>query len=228
MMKSLIYIVEDDKDIAELIEFNLIQVGFKTEIISNGNDAYEKILSFPPDLLLLDLMLPGLSGIEICKYIRGSKHLKDLPIIMLTARSQETDKIIGLKTGADDYISKPFGNKELIARINALLRRTKNRHEDIFTSGKLKIFFDSHKVTCKDKELILTPTEFKLLVTLIKSKGRVFSRIELIEIIWKDNEDVNEHTVNVNIKRLRDKLGECKNFIKTVQGYGYKIETLIF
>lgn len=224
-MKSLIYIVEDDKDIAELIEFNLIKEGFDTEIIPNGNDAYEKILSSPPDLLLLDLMLPGLSGIEICKYIRISKHLKDLPIIMLTARSQETDKIIGLKTGADDYIAKPFGIKELIARIRALLRRTKNRHEDLLATGALKIFFDSHKVVCEGKEIILTPTEFKLLETLVKGNGRVFSRIELIEIIWKDNYDVNEHTVNVNIKRLRDKLGECKKLIKTVQGYGYIFET---
>ncbi|PIW70649.1 MAG: DNA-binding response regulator [Ignavibacteriales bacterium CG12_big_fil_rev_8_21_14_0_65_30_8] len=220
-MRTLIYIVEDDKDIAELIEFNLVQEGFKTEIIPNGDNAYEKIISSPPDLLLLDLMLPGLSGIEICKYIRTSIHLKDMPVIMLTARSQETDKIIGLKTGADDYIAKPFSIKELIARIHALLRRTKNKHEDIFTSGNLKIYFDSHRIICNKKEVVLTPKEFKILETLVRGKGRVFSRLEIIEIVWKDNEDVDEHTVNVNIKRLRDKLGECKHLIKTKQGYGY-------
>ncbi|PJA98842.1 MAG: DNA-binding response regulator [Ignavibacteriales bacterium CG_4_9_14_3_um_filter_30_11] len=223
-MKPLIYIVEDDKDIAELINFNLIQQGYNTEIIKNGDDAYERIISLPPDLLLLDIMLPGLSGIEICKYIRNSVHLKDLPVIMITARSQETDKIIGLKTGADDYIAKPFSIKELLARINALLRRTKNKHEDIFVAGNLKIYFSSYSVMCNKKEIVLTPTEFKILETLIRGKGRVYSRLELIEIVWKDNEDIDEHTVNVNIKRLRDKLGECKHLIKTKQGYGYIFE----
>jgi len=169
-------------------------------------------------------MLPGLSGIEICKYIRNSVHLKDLPVIMITARSQETDKIIGLKTGADDYIAKPFSIKELLARINALLRRTKNKHEDIFVAGNLKIYFSSYSVMCNKKEIVLTPTEFKILETLIRGKGRVYSRLELIEIVWKDNEDIDEHTVNVNIKRLRDKLGECKHLIKTKQGYGYIFE----
>jgi len=223
-MKPLIYIVEDDKDIAELINFNLIQQGYNTEIIKNGDDAYERIISLPPDLLLLDIMLPGLSGIEICKYIRNSVHLKDLPVIMITARSQETDKIIGLKTGADDYIAKPFSIKELLARINALLRRTKNKHEDIFVAGNLKIYFSSYSVMCNKKEIVLTPTEFKILETLIRGKGRVYSRLELIEIVWKDNEDIDEHTVNVNIKRLRDKLGECKHLIKTKQGYSYIFE----
>jgi len=221
-MKQLIYIVEDDSDIAELVEFNLSSEGFETEIISDGYDAYEQILDKPPDLLLLDLMLPGLSGIEICKYIRNSKSLKDLPIIMVTARSQETDTIIGLKTGADDYITKPFGINELIARIHALLRRTQKKHEDVFSNDKLKVYFDSHRTICNGKEILLTRKEFKLLKTLINAKGRVISRLDLIELIWKDRPDIDEHTVNVNVKRLRDKLGDCKKAIKTVQGFGYK------
>ncbi len=222
-MKSLIYIVEDDSDIAELIEFNLVAEGFRTEIISDGYEAYERIMDSPPDLLLLDLMLPGLSGIEICKYIRNSRILKDLPIIMVTARSQETDTIIGLKTGADDYITKPFGVKELVARINALLRRTDKEHGGFFSVDKLKIYLDSHRTFCEKEEISLTPKEFKLLETLINAKGRVISRLDLIETIWKDHPDVDEHTVNVNIKRLRDKLGNCKTVIKTVHGFGYKI-----
>jgi len=226
-MKSLIYIVEDDKDIAELVEFNLSNEGFMVEIISDGYEAYEKIIESPPDLVLLDLMLPGLSGIEICKYIRNSKSLKELPVIMVTARSQETDTVIGLKTGADDYLTKPFGIKELIARINALLRRTKLKHEDIFVCGKLKIYFDSHKIMIDAKELTLTPKEYNLLVTLVKAKGRVISRLDMIDAVWKDNMDVDEHTVNVNIKRLRDKLGSHKSIIKTVQGFGYKLNTNI-
>lgn len=223
-MKPLVYIVEDEQDIAELIEFNLINAGYRTETIYDGDEAYGRIVDSPPDLLLLDLMLPGLSGIEICKYIRNSQSIKDLPIIMLTARSQETDTIIGLKTGADDYITKPFGIKELLARIESLLRRTHVRHEENYRNGKLNIYFSSHKITCGGDKILLTPKEFKLLEVLINSKGRVLSRLDLIEIIWKDNSDIDEHTVNVNIKRLRDKLGECHNIIKTVKGFGYKID----
>lgn len=221
-MKLRILVVEDDPDVAELLEFNLSANDYLVDVESNGDKAFEKVTSQPPDLLLLDLTIPGLSGMEICKYLRENKATVDLPIIMLTARSQETDKIIGLDLGADDYITKPFSLKELLARINALIRRSKPTRSDIFEYNNLKLNFNSHKVYCNNSEIILTPTEFKLLSTFINSKGRTLSRYNLLEIVWGVDYVGEPRTVDVHIKRLRDKLGECNNIILTVKGAGYR------
>ncbi len=223
-MKPLVYIIEDDADIAELVQFNLELEGYNVYIESNGDKAYEKIIRKPPDILLLDLTLPGLSGIEICKYLRETPSLKDLPIIMITARSQEFDKIYGLKIGADDYITKPFSVKELSARINALLRRAKPGRNGVFEFGNLKVNFELYKVYCKNKEIKLTPKEFNLLKTIITSKGRVLSRSDLLDAVWGIDNQADLHTVNVAIKRLRDKLKDCNSFIQTVQGIGYRFK----
>jgi len=223
-LKPLVYIVEDDADIAELVQFNLELEGYNVYIESNGDKAYEKIIRKPPDILLLDLTLPGLSGIEICKYLRETPSLKDLPIIMITARSQEFDKIYGLKIGADDYITKPFSVKELSARINALLRRAKPGRNGMFEFGNLKVNFELYKVHCKNKEIKLTPKEFNLLKTIITSKGRVLSRSDLLDAVWGIDNQADLHTVNVAIKRLRDKLEDCNSLIKTVQGIGYRFK----
>ncbi len=222
-MKTTIYIVEDDGDIAELIDFNLSVQGYETKVISNGDEAYDLIIEYPPDLLLLDLSLPGLSGIEIAKYVRSSPEVKDLPIIMLTARSQETDKIIGLKTGADDYITKPFSVKELSARIEAILRRTKKHYDEMLTNGNLTLELGSRIVRCNEDVVTLTPKEFEILSALIKANGNVVSRLQLVEKVWGNEDAADEHTVNVNIKRLRDKLNDCSKYIKTVHGLGYRI-----
>ncbi len=222
-MKTTIYIVEDDGDIAELIDFNLSVQGYETKVISNGDEAYDLIIEYPPDLLLLDLSLPGLSGIEIAKYIRSNPEVKDLPIIMLTARSQETDKIIGLKTGADDYITKPFSVKELTARIEAILRRTKKHYDEILTNGNLTLELGTRIVRCNEDVVTLTPKEFEILSALIKANGNVVSRLQLVEKVWGNEDAADEHTVNVNIKRLRDKLNDCSKYIKTVHGLGYRI-----
>ncbi len=222
-MKTTIYIVEDDGDIAELIDFNLSVQGYETKVISNGDEAYDLIIEYPPDLLLLDLSLPGLSGIEIAKYIRSNPEVKDLPIIMLTARSQETDKIIGLKTGADDYITKPFSVKELTARIEAILRRTKKHYDEILTNGNLTLELGPRIVRCNKIVVSLTPKEFEILSALIKANGNVVSRLQLVEKVWGNEDAADEHTVNVNIKRLRDKLNDCSKYIKTVHGLGYRI-----
>ena len=215
--------MEDDSDIAELIEFNLSVHGYQTEVITNGDEAYDLIIESPPDLVLLDLSLPGLSGIEIAKYVRSNPDVKDLPIIMLTARSQETDKIIGLKTGADDYITKPFSVKELTARIEAILRRTKRNYEEVFSNNDLSVEFGSRIVKCKQNIIILTPKEFDILTALIKANGNVVTRIQLVEKVWGNEDAADEHTVNVNIKRLRDKLNDCSKYIKTVHGLGYRL-----
>jgi two-component system alkaline phosphatase synthesis response regulator PhoP len=222
-LNSKIYIVEDDTDIAELIDFNLGMAGYDTKVFNNGDDAYEAIIDSPPDLLLLDLSLPGLSGIEIAKYIRSSPEVKELPIIMLTARSEETDKVIGLKTGADDYVTKPFSIKELLARIEAILRRTKSNYDSIFKSDLLTVDFSSHSVKCGDKPVSLSRKEFDILKSLIDSKGKVISRLQLVEQVWGNEDAADEHTINVNIKRLRDKLRNCKKMIKTIHGVGYRL-----
>ncbi len=215
--------MEDDRDIAELIEFNLSVSGYGTEIIPNGDDAYDKIIESPPNLVLLDLSLPGLSGIEIAKYIRSTPEVKDIPIIMLTARSQETDKIIGLKTGADDYITKPFSVKELLARIEAILRRTRRHYEEFFEIENLTVEFGKRIVKCNNSVVELTPKEFDLLSALINANGNVISRLQLIEKVWGNEDATDEHTVNVNVKRLRDKLKQCSKYIKTVHGLGYRL-----
>lgn len=224
-MNTLIYIVEDDPDIAELLEFNLHSSGYETVIEPNGRKAYELIISNPPDLLVLDLSLPGLSGIEICKYARENARTKDLPIIMLTAKAQETDKVIGLNIGADDYITKPFSMKELVARIKALLRRSNPAASDVFTLDGLGVNFSSMQVQIDEKEITVTPIEFKLLAAFINSKGRVLSREDLLDIVWGSDYPGELRTVDVNIKRLRDRLGRYSEIISTVKGAGYRLKT---
>jgi phosphate regulon transcriptional regulator PhoB len=224
-MKPYIFIVEDDPDIAELLQFNLDKEGFRVKVESNGEKAYDMIMQKPPDLLILDLNLPGLSGVEICKYLRENVRTKNLPIVMLTARTQEIDKIIGFEIGADDYVTKPFSMREVIARINALLRRSRPAISDTFAIKDLKIFFNMHKVTCQDKKIELTPTEYKLLEALVNVKGRVLSRNDLLEIAWGMEYYGETRTVDVHIKRLRDKLGKCSKLIETVKGIGYRLKS---
>ncbi|MBU1096667.1 MAG: DNA-binding response regulator [Ignavibacteriae bacterium HGW-Ignavibacteriae-2] len=223
-MKPTVFIVEDNTDIAELIQFNLDIAGFNTVLESHGTRAYERIIKDPPDLVLLDLSLPGLSGIEICKYLREQANTKDIPIIMLTARDQESDKVRGLNIGADDYITKPCSMNEMLARINAVLRRTSPTLIDSIQLGDLEINFASNLAYCKNSEIQLTPIEFKILTALVKAKGRILSRTDLLEIVWGIDYTGEERKVDVNIKRLRDKLIGCKNIIQTIKGIGYRIE----
>jgi len=223
-MKQNIFVVEDDADIAELLYFNLEKEGFKVKTEKNGEKAFDQILNKTPDLLILDLNLPGLSGIEICKYLRENARTKDLPIIMLTARTQEIDKIIGFEIGADDYVTKPFSVRELIARVNALLRRSMPATADMFEYGELNVFLNMHRVTCQGDEVNLTPTEYKLLEALINVKGRVLSRDDLLDIVWGMDYYGETRTVDVHIKRLRDKLGKCAGMIETVKGTGYRLK----
>lgn len=223
MMRNTIFVVEDDEDIAELLQFNLDKEGFKVKLEANGEKAYDEIIAQPPDLLVLDLNLPGLSGIEICKYLRENARTRDLPIIMLTARTQEIDKIIGFQMGADDYVTKPFSIRELIARIHALLRRSSPAQIEKISIGDLHIFINRHKVTCGEKDISLTPTEYKLLEALVMAKGRVLSRSDLMDMVWGLDYYGETRTVDVHIKRLRDKLEDCANLIETVKGTGYRL-----
>ena len=198
--------------------------GFECLVESNGNRAFERITKAPPDIAILDIGLPGISGIELCKYLREQAGTRDLPVIMLTARDAVWDKIRGLNIGADDYITKPCSVKEVLARINALLRRTKPTITDTLDIGTLSINFAIQRIFCNGDEISLTPTEFKILKALIKAKGRILSRADLCEIVWGFEYSGDERKVDVNIKRLRDKLNDCNQYIKTAKGIGYRIQ----
>lgn len=219
-----IYIVEDDPDISELLEFNLQAEGYKTSIFGNGEVAYYKTIESPPDLMILDLNLPGMSGLDVCKFLRKNNTTSDLPIIMLTAYSKESDKVRGLNLGADDYITKPYSIKEVIARVSALLRRTKPAETDVKVFKSVKIDYNSRLVYCNGKAISVTPKEFRLLELFINSKGRLLDRNTIMDEVWGYEYTGETRTVDVHIRRLREKLGECESIIITVKGAGYRLK----
>jgi len=223
-MTTRIMIVEDDPDICEILQYNLEQEGIDVVIFHDGNQAIESIMKNPPDLLLLDLMLPGLNGLEIARIVRKDERLFNIPIIMITARSEEMDILQGLEQGADDYITKPFRPREVIARVKALLRRHYRDEDKIYQFGDLAINFSKHQVTIKDVILDLTPKEFLLLKALIKAKGRILSRDQLLDQVWGFDYYGDPRTVDVHIRRLRVKLGQLAYIVVTVKGFGYRIK----
>ena len=217
-----IFIVEDDPDINEILEDNLQREAFKTSTFTDGMKAYDAIIENPPDLIVLDLNLPSLSGIELCKYIRANELTEELPIIMLTARSEEIDKIIGFEVGADDYITKPFSPRELVARVKVHLKRTQKMAFTEFHQGDLTVNFSTHEVSLKKKKIKLTPIQFKLLSALIQSEGKALSRQYLLDSIWGQNYYGDPRTVDVHITRLRNQIDPGNNLILTVKGVGYR------
>jgi len=227
-MKEKILIVEDEKDIIKMLEYNLKKEGFRVTNARDGEDALDLALRQYPDLILLDLMLPGIDGLEVCKALKKEAKTASIPIIMLTAKSQESDKVVGLELGADDYITKPFSPRELIARIKAVLRRAteKERLPDVFQLGDLKIDFAKISVSVKDKPVELTAKEFELLKTLLKAKGRVLSRDYLLDSIWGYDHamEIQTRTVDVHVRTLRKKLKSAAKMIVTVKNYGYRFE----
>jgi len=228
MSKDKILIVEDEKDIVKMLEYNLKKEGYVTLSARNGEDAVKIVNKEYPDLILLDLMLPGISGLEVCKTLKAESKTASIPIIMLTARSQETDKIVGLELGADDYVTKPFSPKELIARVRAILRRMreKDRLPEALKIGDLTIDFSKIAVSVKEKPVELTAKEFELLKTLIKAKGRVLSRDYLLDSVWglDKSMEIQTRTVDVHIRTLRKKLKSESRHIVTVKNYGYRFE----
>jgi two-component system alkaline phosphatase synthesis response regulator PhoP len=225
-MAEKILIVDDEKNIRDLLKFNLENEGFKTELASDGLEALQKVRD-NVDLVVLDLMLPEVDGLKVCKKIRNDKQIGDLPIIMLTAKSEDIDRIIGLELGADDYITKPFNTRELIARIKALLRRISMSSGQKSDSGVIEldglvINTKNHTVKIDEQEIPMTPKEFDLLVFLIRNNDQVFSRDKLLSEIWGYEFSGDTRTVDVHVRRLRKKIGE--GLIKTVRGVGYKFE----
>lgn len=227
-MKEKILIVEDERDIIKMLEYNLKKESFKVISAGDGEEALDLAVRQKPDLILLDLMLPGMDGLEVCKALKKESKVAAIPIIMLTAKGQESDKVVGLELGADDYMTKPFSPRELIARIKAVLRRVteKEKLPEIFQIGDLKIDFAKICVTVKDKPVELTAKEFELLKTLLKAKGRVLSRDYLLDTIWGFDHamEIQTRTVDVHIRTLRKKLKTASKYIITVKNYGYRFE----
>ena len=222
MHKKRILLVEDEIAIRKMLIFSIERAGFLVSQAENSVSAKKLILENTPDLIIVDWMLPDLSGLELIRYLRREDLYSELPIIMLTAKADERDKIIGLEGGADDYITKPFSTKELIARVKALLRRFSSQEEAIVIND-LKIDISSHLTTFKNQPLKLGPTEFKLLHFFMTHPGRVFSRNQLLNFVWGQNVFVEERTVDVHIRRLRTVLEDygISDYIRTVRGFGY-------
>ena len=220
-----IFIVEDEPDIRETLAYNLSQEGFKVSEFSDAESFLDKIQKRKPDLLILDLMLPGMSGLDLCKQIRTDKSLQNLAIIMLTAKGEEVDRIIGFELGADDYVTKPFSVRELILRVKVILKKQTDTTEnnELVEFGPIKLNLDAHEVLINDDEIILTALEFKLLKHLIQRRGRVQTRDQLLGDVWGYSSEITTRTVDTHIKRLREKLGTVGDYIQTVRGVGYRL-----
>lgn len=227
-MKEKILIVDDEKDIVKMLDYNLKKEGFRTVSCYDGEEALNLAAKEHPDLIILDLMLPEVDGLEVCKTLKKDSSTSAIPIIMLTAKTQEADKILGLELGADDYITKPFSPRELVARVKAVLRRTseKGKLPDVLRIGDLTIDFLKILVYVKDKPITLTSKEFELLRTLVKAKGRVLSRDYLLDTIWGFDHalEIQTRTVDVHIRTLRKKLKSEARRIITAKNYGYRFE----
>ncbi|SDH99386.1 two-component system, OmpR family, alkaline phosphatase synthesis response regulator PhoP [Planococcus glaciei] len=230
MLKKIL-IIEDEHSIATLLSYNLVQAGYETIIANDGKEGFEKALTEKPSLILLDLMLPSMDGVEVCKSLRQQKV--QTPIIMLTAKDDEFDKVLGLELGADDYMTKPFSPREVVARVKAVLRRTEQTtiaqadSSSPLTFGSLKVFPEQFEVYLGEEQIEFTPKEFELLVYLMENKNRVLTRDQLLSAVWKYDFAGDTRIVDVHISHLREKIEENSRkplYIKTIRGLGYKFE----
>jgi two-component system phosphate regulon response regulator PhoB len=229
MIAPKIMVVEDEEPLSVLLRYNLESEGYQVETLSRGDEAELRLQEIVPDLLVLDWMLPGVSGIELCRRLRMRPETQRLPIVMLTAKGEEVDRVRGFSVGADDYVVKPFSIPELLARIRAVLRRVNPAVlSNVLTVGELMLDRDQHQVYRKGNSLRLGPTEYRLLEFLMLAPGRVFSREQLLDGVWSDGIYVDERTVDVHIGRLRKAInaGRCPDMIRTVRGAGYAIDEM--
>jgi two-component system phosphate regulon response regulator PhoB len=220
-----ITLVEDDPDIAEVLRYNLVKEGFQVDVFGRGDSALAGIRTLPPDLVLLDLMLPGLDGLEICRLLKREARTAAIPLVMLTAKGEETDRIVGLELGADDYIPKPFSTREVVLRIKAILRRQRGDgggQGELIEIGRLRFYPADHRLEVDGREVPLTATEFRLLHFLMSRVGRVQNRGQLLTEVWSYTEGVDSRTVDTHVRRLRRKLGPEADRIETVVGVGYR------
>ncbi len=220
-----VLVVEDDQDIAELVAHHLHKAGYASEILTSGADVMPVVRARPPALVVLDLMLPGRNGLDVCRSIRADPRMSGVPIIMLTAKTDETDRIVGLELGGDDYVTKPFSPKELVARVGAVLRRARREQppRSVLRFGPVNVDTDRHVVTCNGQDVRLTAKEFLLLRYLIEHRGRVLTRDVLLSDVWGYTYTGGTRTVDVHIRRLREKLPMLAGAIVTVKQFGYKL-----
>ncbi|WP_224982971.1 response regulator [Geomonas agri] len=221
-----VLVIEDERDLAELVAFHLEQEGYHCLIAGDGNSGLSEARRHRPDLILLDLMLPGMMGTEVCRLLKGGEQTSSIPVIMLTAKGEEIDRVVGFEMGADDYVVKPFSTRELMLRVRAVLRRGGGEAAKgtQITLGALRIDTEGHRVEVAGEEVQLTSTEFKLLMNLAERLGRVQSREVLLQNVWGYNYLGDTRTVDTHMTRLRTKLGAAGDMIKTVRGFGYKLE----
>jgi phosphate regulon transcriptional regulator PhoB len=224
-MEKLIAIVDDEEDIRELVSINLKKAGFRVKQYEDADALLKTLPKSMPDLIILDIMMPGTDGIQVCKQIKSSEKTSRIPIIMLTAKADESDKIVGLETGADDYVTKPFSPRELTARVKAVLRRGKTGDGALIKAGTITIDLERHEVKVKDKAVELTATEFRILEMLASAKGKVLSREQLLDNLWGGEKFVVDRTIDVHVKHLREKLGKAGEEVKNIRGVGYKLES---
>ena len=224
-MGKIIAVVDDEPDILELVSIHLKKANYTVETFQEAENFLRFLTKTKPDLLILDLMLPDSDGMDICRYMKKKEQLTAIPIIMLTAKSDETDKVLGLEMGADDYVTKPFSPRELVARVKAVLRRRERTEEESIEIGKtLEILPKQFEVLVEGKKIDLTTTEFRILKILASRIGWVFSREQLLDELWGHDKIGIDRTIDVHIKHLRAKLGKAAKFIKNVRGLGYKLE----
>jgi two-component system phosphate regulon response regulator PhoB/two-component system alkaline phosphatase synthesis response regulator PhoP len=226
-MSKLIAIIDDEPDIVELVSLNLQKAGFSARGFANSESFLSFLNKQTPDLIILDLMLPDADGMEICKYLKKKDEWAAIPIIMLTAKAEETDKILGLELGADDYVTKPFSPRELVARVKVALRKqaSPKTTAQITIGEDLLIDLEKYEVVADGKKIDLTSTEFKILQLLATNKGWVFTRDKILDYLWGKEKAVLDRTVDVHVKNLREKLGPTGQYIKNVRSIGYKLET---
>ena len=227
-MAPLILIVDDEADLVETVAYNVEREGFRTVRATNGAQALNLVNVEPrPDLVVLDLMLPDISGSDVCRRLKESPATRGIPVLMLTAKADPVDRVVGFELGADDYVTKPFSVRELILRIKAILRRTETPAgpSGRLEFGILRIDLEGHRVWIGDEEVVLTALEFRLLTTLLDRKGRVQTREALLSHVWQMNGDVTTRTVDTHVRRLRKKLGAASDYIETLRGVGYRFRT---
>ncbi len=222
-----VLVVDDERDLLSLLDFNLRAAGFETVLATTGEEALAHLRRRVPDLVLLDLMLPDVSGTEICRQVKGDVRTRHVPVVMLTARGDELDRVVGFELGADDYVTKPFSVRELVLRVKAVLRRAggggRGAERPPAAVGPIRVDVDAHRAYVDGAEVPLTKLEFKLLTTLMSRLGRVQSREQLLEDVWDSSPDVETRTVDTHVKRLREKLGSGRELLETVRGIGYRL-----
>lgn len=218
-----VLIVDDDPDIVRLVSYNLTHAGYEVQTATTGRKALELIQQHPPDLIVLDLMLPDVDGMEVCRSLRQQAPSRRIPIVMLTARGEEIDRVVGFELGADDYVAKPFSPRELVLRIKSILRRVGKDRTDVMHAGRIQVLPDRRQCFIGDTLVTLTAKEFDLLYELMKARGNVLTRDMLMDRVWGYHGDATSRTLDTHVRRLREKLGESGDCVETVRGVGYRI-----